>query len=63
MVIVLVTATIKEMTKVFRLLDAINLEYDIVINKVDTLPLEEREKFKAKLQDEVINMIDYSTKS
>ena len=41
------------MTKVFRLLDAINLNYDIIVNKFDTVPLEERDKFKAKIQDEV----------
>jgi len=51
--LVVITATVKEMTKVFRLLDAIDLKYDIVVNKFDTVPLEEREKFKAKIQDEV----------
>jgi len=52
--LVVVTVTIKEMTKVFRLLDAIDLKYDIIVNKFDTVPLEEREKFKAKIQDEVV---------
>jgi GTP-binding protein EngB required for normal cell division len=52
--LVVITATIKEMTKVFRLLDAINLKYDIIVNKFDTVPLEERDKFKAKIQDEVM---------
>ena len=51
--LVVITVTLKEMTKVFRLLDAIQLKYDIVVNKFDTVPLEEREKFKAKIQDEV----------
>jgi GTP-binding protein EngB required for normal cell division len=51
--LVVITVTIKEMTKVFRLLDAINLNYDIIVNKFDTVPLEERDKFKAKIQDEV----------
>ena len=30
--LVLITPTVKEMTKVFRLLDALNLRYDIVVN-------------------------------
>ena len=51
--LVVVTATVKEMTKVLRLLDAIGLSYDIIVNKFDTVPYEEREKFKAKIQDEV----------
>jgi len=51
--IVLITATVKEMTKVLRLLDAIGLTYDVVVNKFDNVSLEERDKFKAKIQDEV----------
>jgi len=43
--LVLITATIKEMTKVFRLLDAINLRYDIIVNKFDLVPIEERQQF------------------
>lgn len=51
--LVVITATVKEMTKVLRLLDAIGLSYDIVVNKFDMVPFEERDKFKAKIQDEV----------
>jgi GTP-binding protein EngB required for normal cell division len=51
--LVVITATVKEMTKVFRLLDAIDLKYDIIVNKFDSVPLEEREQFKAKIQNEV----------
>ena len=51
--LVLVAATLKEMTKVFRLLDAIDLDYDIVVNKFDLVRFEERESFKAKIRDEV----------
>jgi GTP-binding protein EngB required for normal cell division len=51
--LVLITATIKEMTKVFRLLDAINLRYDIVVNKFDSVPLEERQEFKQKIHQEI----------
>ena len=51
--VVLITATLKEMTKVFRLLDAINLNYDVVVNKFDLVPYEERETFKKKIRDEV----------
>ena len=51
--LVLITATIKEMTKVFRLLDALNLRYDIVVNKFDTVPLEERQEFKRKIDQQI----------
>lgn len=51
--LVLITATLKEMTRVFRLLDAIHLNYDIVVNKFDLIRYEERDAFKAKIQAEV----------
>lgn len=51
--LVLITATIKEMTKVFRLLDAINLRYDIVVNKFDLVPIEERKEFKEKVNKQI----------
>jgi GTP-binding protein EngB required for normal cell division len=51
--LILITATIKEMTKVFRLLDAINLRYDIVVNKFDSVPVEERQTFKEKLNQQI----------
>ena len=41
------------MTKVFRLLDALNLRYDIVVNKFDTVPFEERQAFKQKIDQEI----------
>jgi GTP-binding protein EngB required for normal cell division len=51
--LVLITTTIKEMIKVFRLLDAIHLRYDIVINKFDLVPVEERQKFKQKINQQI----------
>ena len=51
--IVLVNATLKEMTKVFRLLDAIGLQYDIVVNKFDLVEYEKRDEFKEKIRSEV----------
>jgi GTP-binding protein EngB required for normal cell division len=51
--LILITATIKEMTKVFRLLDAINLRYDIVVNKFDSVPVEERQAFKEKINQQI----------
>ena len=51
--IVVVNATLKEMTKVFRLLDAIELHYDILVNKFDTVPFESRDSFKQKIRGEV----------
>jgi GTP-binding protein EngB required for normal cell division len=51
--LVLITATIKEMTNVFHLLDAIHLRYDILINKFDLVPIEERQEFKRKLDQQI----------
>ncbi|CAF4434951.1 unnamed protein product, partial [Adineta steineri] len=53
--IIVITSTIKEMTKVFRLLDAIQLRYDIIVNKFDLVNLEEREKVKVQIKQEIIN--------
>jgi len=50
--IVLINATVKEMTKVLTLLDAISLTYDLVVNKFDVVPKEEREKLKVKIRAE-----------
>ena len=51
--LVLITPTVKEMTKVFRLLDALNLRYDIVVNKFDSVPFEERQALKKKIGQEI----------
>ena len=52
--VVLLTTTVKEMTNVFQLLDAISLKYDIVVNKFDAVNREEREAFKAQIKQEII---------
>jgi GTP-binding protein EngB required for normal cell division len=51
--LVTITHTIKEMTKVFKLLDAINLNYDIVVNKFDQVDPEEADPFKQQLRQEI----------
>ncbi len=51
--LVLIRNTIKEMTKVFHLLDVINLRYDIIVNKFDSVDFEERESFKEQIHDEI----------
>ena len=51
--LILITTTVKEMSKVFHLLDAINLHYDIVVNKFDLVPSNERDAFKQKIQNEI----------
>jgi GTP-binding protein EngB required for normal cell division len=53
--IVVITVTIKEMTTVFRLLDAINLRYDILVNKFDLVKCEEREKFQNQIKQQIID--------
>jgi GTP-binding protein EngB required for normal cell division len=52
--IIVITVTIKEMTTVFRLLDAINLRYDIIVNKFDLVKFEEREKFQNQIKQQII---------
>ncbi|CAF1470391.1 unnamed protein product [Adineta steineri] len=51
--IIVITSTIKEMTKVFRLLYAIHLRYDIVVNKFDLVPIAERQIFKQKIDKQI----------
>jgi small GTP-binding protein len=51
--LVAITHTVKEMTKVFKLLDAINLNYDIVVNKFDQVDPEEADAFKEQLRQEI----------
>ena len=51
---VVITSTVKEMTKVLRLLDAIELPYDIVVNKFDLVKSEEREEFKNQIRREIV---------
>ncbi|CAF1442147.1 unnamed protein product [Adineta steineri] len=51
--LIVITSTIKEMTKVFRLLDAIQLRYDIIVNKFDLVPIEERQIFKQKIDKQI----------
>ena len=54
--IVFITVTIKEMTTVFRLLDAINLRYDIVVNKFDLVKDEERDRFENQIKQQIIDL-------
>ncbi|KAJ6641589.1 putative GTP-binding protein EngB [Pseudolycoriella hygida] len=53
---VVIRATLKEMSKVFRLLDELSLKYDIIVNKLDAVILEERESFKEKIRKEVSDL-------
>ena len=50
---VLIGATVKEMGKLLRLLDALNLHYDIVVNKFDSIEVEEREPFLNQILGEI----------
>jgi hypothetical protein len=49
----LTTATIKEMSKAFRLLDALQLTYDIVVNKFDLVSFGGLEQLKQKTDREL----------
>ncbi|CAF3308844.1 unnamed protein product [Rotaria sp. Silwood2] len=50
---VLIGATLKEMSKLLCLLDVLNLNYDIVINKFDSIEVEERESFLSQILEEI----------
>ncbi|CAF1002205.1 unnamed protein product [Rotaria sp. Silwood1] len=52
-ILVLITTTITEMKKIFRLLDTINLRYDIIINKFDLIPIAKRQEFKKKINQQI----------
>ncbi|CAF3260977.1 unnamed protein product, partial [Rotaria sp. Silwood2] len=51
--LVLITTTITEMIKCFRFLDAINLRYDIIINKFDLIPISRRQEFKKIINQQI----------
>ena len=52
--LVVITSTVKEMTKVFHLLDALQLPYDIVVNKFDLIKPNEREAFQKQIRKEIV---------
>ncbi|CAF0860771.1 unnamed protein product [Adineta steineri] len=51
--LVLIQATVKDMSSMMKLLDEINLDYDIVVNKFDMVPTGEQETFKNKIKNEI----------
>ncbi|CAF1397549.1 unnamed protein product [Adineta steineri] len=51
--LVLITATVKDMSSMMKLLDEINLDYDIVVNKFDLVPTGDQEKFKDEVKKEI----------
>ncbi|CAF4163901.1 unnamed protein product [Adineta steineri] len=50
--IILVTNTLKESSSMMKLLDAIGLDYDIVVNKMDQCKKEEEAKFREAIETE-----------
>jgi GTP-binding protein EngB required for normal cell division len=51
--LILITATIKENTNMMKLLDAIGLKYDIVVNKFDNVDEDERKQFREHINKEI----------
>ncbi len=51
--LVLITATVKEVKKLLDLFEALDLHYDIVINKFDTIDFEERTAFREQINGEI----------
>jgi GTP-binding protein EngB required for normal cell division len=50
--LILVTHTLKENSGMMKFMDAIGLDYDVVVNKMDRYDEEERPEFCAKIQEE-----------
>ncbi|CAF4280025.1 unnamed protein product, partial [Rotaria sordida] len=51
--LILVQSTIKENSSIMKLLDAIELHYDIVVNKMDRIEEEERVEFCEQIRKEI----------
>jgi len=51
--LIVIKSTIKEMSKVVRLLDELKLHYDIIVNKFDEVEADEQESFKKQIWDEI----------
>lgn len=51
--IILIQATVKENSSIMRILDELQLQYDIVFNKFDKVIKEERESIKRKIHNEI----------
>jgi GTP-binding protein EngB required for normal cell division len=51
--LVLITATVKEVKKLLDLFEVIDLHYDIIINKFDTIDFEERAAFREQINEEI----------
>ena len=51
--LMLTTATIKEISQIFRLLDALQLTYDIAVNKSDLVPFWGLKQLKQKIDREI----------
>ena len=51
--LILIQSTVKENSSMMKLLDEINLQYDIVVNKFDLVDEDERQEFKDQIQREI----------
>jgi GTP-binding protein EngB required for normal cell division len=50
---VLITTTVKQVTKLLHLFGAVGLHYNIVINKFDAVDTDEREDFREQILEEI----------
>lgn len=56
---IVIQNTIKEMTKTTQLLDQMNLDYDIVVNKLDSVKEKDRQRFKQQIQTEATALLKH----
>jgi GTP-binding protein EngB required for normal cell division len=51
--LVLITATVKEVKKLLNMFEAIDLHYDVIINKFDAIDFEERTALREQINEEI----------
>jgi GTP-binding protein EngB required for normal cell division len=54
---IVIQSSVKEMTAVTQLLDQIDLDYDIVVNKFNLVPQEERQSFREQIRREATQFL------
>ncbi|UJR12962.1 hypothetical protein I4U23_017136 [Adineta vaga] len=52
--LIVIESTLKENCSMMKLMDAIGLHYDIVVNKFDIINPEQQQKLRQKIQDEIV---------
>lgn len=54
--LIVIQSTVKENSSMMKLMDAIGLNYDIVVNKLDIINSEQQQKFCQQIQNEIVSL-------